>query len=57
MLRVQTQELIELRATIRKAAPWREMEMADKLTGTNELGRFIEIPKTTKLHSIDATRT
>ncbi len=41
----------------RKANPWREIEMAHKLTGKKESGRFSEIPSTKKLQIMDATST
>ena len=44
-------------AISRKAHPWREIEMADRLTGTSESGRFREIPNTTKLTIIEPTKT
>ena len=44
-------------AISRKAYPWREIEMADKLTGKKESGRFREIPNTIKLAIIDVTKT
>jgi len=50
-------QLTELMAISRKAYPWREIEMADKLTGIKESGRFREIPNTTKLQIIEVTRT
>jgi hypothetical protein len=43
-------------AICRRAYPWREIEMADRLTGINESGRFREIPNTTKLQIIEVTR-
>ena len=43
-------------ATNRNAYPWREIEIAEKLTGKKESGRFKEIPNTIKLRIIDVTR-
>jgi len=43
-------------AICRKAYPWREIEMADRLTGIRESGRFREIPNTIKLQIIEVTR-
>ncbi len=49
--------MIELTAISRKAKPWKDIEIAHRLTGKNESGRFKEIPNTKKLHIIDAMRT
>ncbi len=38
------------------AYPCKEIEMAERMTGKNELGRLIEIPKTIKLAIIEVTR-
>lgn len=42
-------------AISRKAYPCREIEMAERLTGKKEFGRFREIPNTIKLAIIEAT--
>ena len=47
---------IELMAISRNAYPCREIEMAERLTGKNESGRFREIPNTIKLRIIEGTR-
>ena len=39
----------------RNAYPCREIEMAERLTGKKEFGRFREIPNTIKLAIIEAT--
>ncbi len=43
-------------AITRKAYPCREIEMAERLTGKKESGRFREIPNTIKLRIIDVIR-
>jgi hypothetical protein len=40
----------------RNAYPWRAIEMAERLTGKKEFGRFREIPNTIKLRIIEVTR-
>ena len=39
----------------RNAYPCREIEMAERLTGKKEFGRFREIPNTMKLATIEVT--
>ena len=47
---------MELIATNLNAYPCREIEIAERLTGKKEFGRFKEIPNTIKLRIIDVTR-
>ena len=47
---------MELMAINRNVYPCREIEIAERLTGKKESGRFKEIPNTTKLRIIEMTR-
>jgi hypothetical protein len=47
---------IELMAINRNVYPCNEIEMAKRLTGKKESGRFREIPNTKKLRIIEAIR-
>ena len=38
------------------ANPCKEIEIAERLTGTKESGLFIEIPNTIKLRTIEVTK-
>jgi len=54
---MQKVQLMEFMAISRNTYPCKEMEMAERLTGKKEFGRFREIPSTIKLATIDVTRT
>jgi hypothetical protein len=43
-------------AISRNANPCKEIEIAERLTGKKESGRFKEIPNTIKLRTIDVTK-